>query len=231
MKRSEINTEIKWAIELLNKNNIKLPRFAYWTMDDWKENLDKVDSIRDVMAGWDITDYGTGKYNEIGCVLFTVRNGNLQKTDVGVPYCEKYILFKEGQKIPIHYHVMKTEDIINRAGGGDMAVKLYNSLADGSVDYDNDVVFYSDGVRETAKAGEEIIIKQGNSITLVPYVNHTFGTKTGTGDLICGEISKVNDDNTDNCFAEKTSRFAEIEEDEPIMYPLCNEYEKLFPRV
>ena len=41
---------------------------------------------------------------------------------------------------------------------------------------------------------------------------------------------KVNDDMTDNYFAEPTARFADIEEDEPIVHPLCNEYEKLFPR-
>lgn len=230
MKRSEINAEIKWSIELLNANNIKLPRFAYWTMDEWSRNLNKIDVVKEVMAGWDITDYGTGRYDEIGCVLFTVRNGVLGNPQVGVPYCEKYILFKEGQRIPVHYHVLKTEDIINRAGGGDMAVKLFNRLADGGVDYESDVVYYSDGIKECAKAGEEVIIRQGSSITLPPYVNHTFGTKAGTGDLICGEVSKVNDDKTDNFFAESTARFADIEEDEPVLYPLCNEYDKLFPQ-
>lgn len=40
----------------------------------------------------------------------------------------------------------------------------------------------------------------------------------------------VNDDNTDNYFAEPTARFADIEEDEPVLYPLCNEYDKWFPK-
>lgn len=229
MKRSEINAALRWAIELLDKNNIKLPRFAYWTMEEWEANKDNIDTIREVMMGWDITDYGSGEFDKIGSVLFTVRNGKLGRPDVGSPYAEKYLLFKEGQRLPIHYHVEKTEDIINR-GGGEMLVKLYHSLPDGSVDYTRDVEYYSDGIKCTAKAGEDVVITSGNSIQLVPYVNHTFGAKTGAGPLIAGEVSKVNDDNTDNYFAEPTARFADIEEDEPILHPLCNEYDRLFPR-
>lgn len=161
--------------------------------------------------------------------MFTIRNGKLGKPEIGSPYAEKILIFKEGQRLPIHYHVEKTEDIINR-GGGSMEVRFYNSNKDGTVDYVNDVVYYSDGLRCVAKAGEPVIITTGNSIRLVPYVNHTFGAKVGDGALICGEVSKVNDDNTDNYFAEPTARFADIEEDEPILYPLCNEYDNLFPK-
>ena len=42
-----------------------------------------------------------------------------------------------------------------------------------------------------------------------------------------GEVSKVNDDTTDNYFLEPTARFADIEEDEPVLHPLCNEYAKV----
>ena len=98
---------------------------------------------------------------------------------------------------------------------------------DGTVDPASDVIYYSDGVQEVAKAGVPFIITTGNSITLTPKTFHTFGTKEGTGPLICGEVSKVNDDNTDNYWAQPTSRFAETEEDEPILYPLCNELDKI----
>ena len=47
------------------------------------------------------------------------------------------------------------------------------------------------------------------------------------GKLIAGEVSSVNDDKTDNYFAEPVSRFADIEEDEAPLHPLCNEYDKL----
>ena len=36
-------------------------------------------------------------------------------------------------------------------------------------------------------------------------------------------VSAVNDDNVDNRFAVSKPRFAQIEEDEPIQFPLCNE--------
>ena len=43
-----------------------------------------------------------------------------------------------------------------------------------------------------------------------------------------GEVSKINDDNIDNRFAEESaSRFSSIEEDEAVLHPLCNEYDRL----
>ncbi len=95
---------------------------------------------------------------------------------------------------------------------------------------ESDVTYYSDGIPCVAKAGESIYVSRGNSVRLDPFVNHTFGAKKGDGPLISGEVSKVNDDNTDNYFAEPTARFADIEEDEPVLYPLCNEYDKWFPK-
>ncbi len=44
--------------------------------------------------------------------MFTIRNGKLGKPEIGSPYAEKILIFKEGQRLPIHYHVEKTEDII-----------------------------------------------------------------------------------------------------------------------
>lgn len=229
MKRSEINRAIKDAIALLDKHHFKLPRFAYWTMEEWEANKDYIDTIREVMLGWDITDFGSGDFDKIGAVLFTIRNGKLGREGIGSPYAEKILIFKEGQRLPIHHHAMKTEDIINR-GEGTMEMLFYKRNKDGTVDYESDVEYYSDGIKCIAKAGEPVYITTGNSVRLDPFVNHTFGAKMGDGPLICGEVSKVNDDMTDNYFAEPTARFADIEEDEPISHPLCNEYGKLFAR-
>ena len=225
MKRSEINRAVTWAKELLRKNNIRLPRYAYWDMDKWDENKEQIDTIRRLMLGWDITDFGTGRFDEIGAVLYTVRNGDRDDTSVGVPYCEKYILMKEGQRLPKHYHISKTEDIINRAGGV-MAVYLWNTDEQGR-ELDTDVKVFMDGIEQTFKAGEEILVYPGDSISLTPRMAHIFGPKPGYGELVAGEVSKVNDDNTDNYFLESTFRFADIEEDERPQYPLCNEYAKL----
>lgn len=223
MKRSEINQAIEWAKNLLEKHQIKLPPFGYWTIDEWLSGKYDISTIKNVMLGWDITDFGKDNFSELGAVLFTLRNGSLEDANVGTPYAEKLILLKDGQRLPLHHHASKTEDIINRAGGI-MAIKLYNTLEDGGVDYESDVMVDMDGIAYTFKAGEEIHIEHGHSITLRPFMYHLFWAKEGSGDLICGEVSSINDDLTDNYNAEDVSRFSSVVEDEPVVHPLCNEY-------
>ena len=229
MKRSEINQALTWAKGLLEKHQIKLPPFGYWTLEEWLSGQYDISTIKEVMLGWDITDYGKDKFDELGAVLFTLRNGSLTDSKVGTPYAEKLILLKEGQRLPIHYHASKTEDIINRAGGI-LAIKLYLSKADGSVDQVSDVNVDMDGINYTVKAGEELHISPGHSITLRPFMYHLFWAKEGVGDLVCGEVSSINDDMTDNYNAEDVSRFSTVVEDEAILHPLCNEYKNVLGR-
>ena len=228
MKRSQVNEAIKYSKSLLEKYNIALPCFGYWSMTKWNEENEKgsLKTIKQTMLGWDITDYGKDDFDNLGAVLFTIRNGLQHDTSVGTPYAEKLIILKEGQRLPNHYHADKTEDIINRAGGL-LGVKLFNSKKDGSVDYDSDVSVDLDGITHTFKAGEEIIVKNGESITLRPFCYHIFYAVKGHGDLVVGEVSSVNDDNIDNFNAEDVDRFSTIEEDEAILHPLCNEYHNL----
>ncbi len=222
MKRSEINAYIKWAEDFLAANNIRLPDMAYWSLADWKTAAARLETVKQVELGWDITDFGSGDFSTVGAVLYTVRNGLVDRPSVGVPYCEKYILMKDGQHLPCHYHVFKSEDIINRAGG-DFSVFLWNVDPKTGAKLDTDVHVFMDGLEKVVKPGEEFVVTKGNSVTLSPYIAHIFGPKPGTGDCIIGEVSKVNDDHTDNYFLETVSRFADIEEDEPILHPLCNE--------
>ena len=79
MKRSEINKIILENIDFINKMNFKLPKFAYFTPDEWKEKGSEYDEIRENMLGWDVTDYGHGDFEKIGLFLFTIRNGNINK--------------------------------------------------------------------------------------------------------------------------------------------------------
>lgn len=227
MKRSEINQRIIWAKNLLDKNNIKLPVFGSWELDEWKEKKCLINRIKKTMLGWDVTDFGSNDFNSTGAVLFTIRNGNIDEKDCGTPYAEKVILMKEGQVLPLHFHFSKIEDIINR-GGGVLILQLYHSKEDGSIDENKDITVFCDGISKTVKAGESIEILPGNSITLTPYVYHRFIAKEDAGDLVVGEVSKINDDNEDNRFAkENANRFSEIIEDEKILHPLCNEYDKV----
>ena len=226
MKRSEVNSYIRWAEKFVTDNNIRLPQLAYLSPADLAAMKDRLDVVKKLELGWDITDFGSGKFGELGAVLYTVRNGLADDPTVGVPYCEKYILMKEGQRLPNHYHVFKSEDSINRAGG-DILVKLWNADPKTGKLLDTDVRVRMDGVEHVFKAGEEVTVTKGNSISLTPYISHIFGPKPGTGDCIVSEVSKVNDDHTDNYFVEPVARFADIVEDEPPVHLLCNEYAKI----
>lgn len=226
MKRSEINSYVRWAEKFLADNNIRLPELAYWPPAELKERASALSTVRRLELGWDITDFGSGDFDRVGAVLYTVRNGLADDPSVGVPYCEKYILMRDGQHLPNHYHVFKSEDIINRAGG-DFYVQLWNADKTTGKMLDTDVHVMMDGIEHVVKPGEEIIVRKGQSISLTPYIAHIFGPKPGTGDCIIGEVSKVNDDHTDNYFLEKIARFADIDEDVPPYRLLCNEYGKV----
>ena len=114
------------------------------------------------------------------------------------------------------------EDIINR-GGGTVLIKVYNSTKDEDL-ADTDVTVNCDGREFVVKAGTQIELKPGESITICPYMYHDFDVKPGTGDVLLGEVSMCNDDNTDNRFYEQVGRFPKIEEDEAPYRLLCNEY-------
>ncbi len=226
MKRSEVEKVISWAKELLKKQNFILPEFAYYHIDEWRAKKDEVGMIKKTMLGWDVSDYGKGDFTTLGSVLFTIRNGDQKDPSIGTPYAEKVIPLYDGQRLPMHCHYTKTEDIINR-GGGIMFMKLYNSKADGTPDFDSDVTVMCDGLKKVYKAGEEFYVSPGNSVSLTPGMYHIFGAKAGSGDCLVGEVSSVNDDNTDNNFYEDIDRFSVIEEDVPLTTPLCNEYDKV----
>ena len=226
MKRSEVEKQIAWAKALLKETGYTLPSFAFWTMDEWREEGQRTSDMKQIMLGWDVTDYGMGDFSKIGNVLFTIRNGSLDVQGAGTPYAEKVIPILDGQRLPMHCHHSKTEDIVNR-GGGIMFMKLFNSLPDGAPDFESDVTVLSDGMPITVKAGEEFYISRGNSLSLTPGMYHIFGAKAGAGDLVVGEVSSINDDNKDNDFYENVQRFVAIEEDVAVTVPLCNEYDRV----
>lgn len=224
MKRSEINRVLRDADDFLRERQFHLPPFAYWTPDEWGRRGAEVQEIADRRLGWDITDFGQGDYERIGLFVFTLRNG--QPDGQGKSYAEKILVVGVDQVTPLHFHWSKMEDIINR-GGGDLAVKLYNATADESL-ADTDVTVQLDGVTRTVKAGDTVVLGPGESITLEPYCYHEFRA-VGERALI-GEVSKVNDDNTDNRFLDGVGRFPDIEEDEPPLHLLVNDYERYYGR-
>lgn len=227
MKRSQINKAIKDALALLEASSIKLPMFGYWTVDDWASHACETDNIRAIMLGWDVTDFGGGNFGATGATLFTLRNGCHDDASRGTPYAEKLIILQHEteQEIPFHFHANKTEDIINRVGGV-LTLELYNSMPGGDLDKTTGITVKMDGIIKTFPAGVIVEVEPGCSITLTPGIYHRFWAKKGCGDLIVGEVSSINDDRTDNHFLKEQKRFTQIEEDEPAIWPLCNELYK-----
>lgn len=222
MKRSEINQILRESIDFIKEQGFNLPPFAFFTPDEWQTKGHEYDEIRRNMLGWDITDYGHGDFAKIGLFLFTIRNGCLNDPDNKKTYAEKILISDEDQYSPMHFHWHKMEDIINR-GGGNLMVEVYNATDDEKL-ADTDVTVYLDGCIKTVPAGTVLRLNPGESITLPPRQYHAFWAEKGHGKVLIGEVSMVNDDNTDNRFYETQGRFPVIEEDQAPLYLLCNEY-------
>jgi hypothetical protein len=227
VKRSEINAIMRDASEFIRRSGFYLPPFAFWTPADWASQADCAREIVANQMGWDITDFGHGKYDKDGLFMFTVRNGNPEdlKTAKGKLYCEKIMIVDVNQRTPMHFHWNKVEDIINR-GGGKLVIKLFNSTPDEGL-ADTEVTVSTDGLKRTLKAGDTVTLSPGESITLPSRLYHEFW---GEGSrVLVGEVSLVNDDRTDNRFYEPVGRFPEIEEDEPPLHLLVGDYAKYSP--
>jgi D-lyxose ketol-isomerase len=224
MKRSRIDELIRNAIEVLNKNMFYLPRFAYWTLEEWRSKGKEIEGIIEQQLGWDITDYGSGTFAKLGLIHFTIRNGRIQDRERGgKPYCEKIMIMEDGQSLPMHHHRQKMEDIINR-GSGLLSIEVYNATEDHQL-AETPVVISMDGIEKTMESGGIITLEPGQSITLRPEHYHRFWGKEGTSEkFLIGEVSTVNDDYKDNVFLKEIKRFTEIEEDEEPTYLLYDDY-------
>jgi D-lyxose ketol-isomerase len=225
MKRSEINRIMRSADAFIRQCSFYLPPFAYWSPEKWAALGAEAQEIFDHHLGWDITDFGLGDYNHLGLLLFTIRNGSPEnlKTSKGKLYAEKIMLVGEKQLTPLHFHWTKMEDIINR-GGGKLKIQLYNSTLNERIDLEHDVRISIDGVWREVPPGGTVVLSPGESITLVPRCYHKFWAEGSR--VLAGEVSLVNDDFSDNRFYEPVGRFPKIEEDEPPLYLLCNDYQR-----
>lgn len=222
MKRSEINRAIAKAIDLTRSLNFRLPPFAYWKAEEWKNKSSEYDEIREAALGWDVTDFGKNDFQGYGFTAFTIRNGRLHAMEPQKPYAEKIMISAEKQITPYHFHWNKREDIINR-GGGNLMIQLYNSTPDEKF-ADTPVKASVDGRNFEVPAGTVLRLAPGESISLYPMLYHQFWSEEGTGGALIGEVSMFNDDSVDNRFYEPAPRYIEIEEDEAPLYCLCNEY-------
>jgi D-lyxose ketol-isomerase len=223
MKRSQINSIMRSADDFIRQCGFFLPPFAYWALKDWEAMRPHAGEIIANGLGWDITDFGSGNFNECGLFLFTLRNGSPEnwKKMQGKLYAEKIMVVEPNQVTPMHFHWKKMEDIINR-GGGNLIIQLYGSTLAEGIDFEKAISITTDGVQRVLPAGGSITLTPGESITLPPYCYHKFWGEGGR--VLVGEVSVVNDDHHDNRFADQIGRFPAIEEDDLPLYLLVSDY-------
>ena len=220
MKRSEINQAIMEAKKMMEEYLWILPQWGYWSKDDFSKQPITSQYLKEHQMGWDVTDFGKGLFNEQGITLFCIRNG-IQGNINDKPYAEKLLFMQEGQVIPFHSHKIKLEDIINR-GGGDLAIEFVE-VDEKDQELSNKITVLVDGEKIRLDPHEPLILKRGQSVTVDRNIFHRFYAVKGSGMVMAGEVSQVNDDNNDNYFLEPIGRFSEIQEDEPPLHPLWNE--------
>lgn len=225
MKRSRINDIMAEADHMIRSFGFVLPPFANWTPDEFKAKKDVAAAIINARCGWDITDYGAGRYDELGLFLFTLRNGRLAdlQRGGGMCYAEKLLISRQDQLSPMHTHVLKAEDIINR-GGATLVIELFGSDEQGKFAQDRGGVVWCDGIERPFTPGEKLKLAPGESVTLMPGDWHAFWGEGG--DVLIGEVSTVNDDETDNIFREPIGRFSTITEDVAPAHLLVSDYGK-----
>ena len=211
------------ADEMIRSRGFTLPPFAYWSPAEFKERKESAAHIVKSRCGWDITDYGLDRFDQMGLFLFTLRNGRLSDlgSGTGMCYAEKLLISRQDQISPMHTHVVKAEDIINRAGAT-LVVELFGSDPSGNFAEDCGGRVMMDGVLHEFAAGEKVKLVPGQSVTLMPGDWHAFWGEGG--DVLIGEVSTVNDDETDNIFREKIGRFADITEDTQPDHLLVSDY-------
>ncbi|MGC3937368.1 D-lyxose/D-mannose family sugar isomerase [Roseobacter sp. EG26] len=221
MNRSDVNEILKAGDAFIRSFGHILPPFAYW--DPQRMRGSDAAGLRARGLGWDITDYGEGRFEEMGLFLFTTRNGTVEDLGAGrgMLYAEKIMISRDKQLSPMHRHNIKAEDIINR-GGGDLIIELFAPDAEGNIDRAADVTVPCDGVEKTFQAGAHLRLLPGESVTLMPGVWHAFWAEKG--DCLIGEVSTVNDDRTDNVFEMPIGRFSSITEDEAPVHLLVSDY-------
>lgn len=228
MKRSEINKLMSDALAFMGDMKFLMPPFATWLPKDWRAKGAEASEIVTSELGWDITDFGSGDFEKIGLVIFTIRNGTFAelKKPQGKIYAEKILIVQENQVTPTHFHHQKMEDIINR-GGGNLLIELWNSTPNKTL-ADTPVTVSLDGVRTTLPAGGIVTLKPGDSICLTQNLFHRFWGELGHGTVLVGEVSRVNDDHVDNFFYDGVGRFPAIEEDVEPLHLMIMDYPKYY---
>jgi len=217
MKRSEVNKALNEARAMLDTCRWTLPVWADWHQSDYEQQPHIAQHLREHQMGWDVTDFGSGHFTSRGLTLFCLRNG-MQSDTTSKPYAEKLLFIGENQETPFHRHQIKMEDIINR-GGGILVVEFCHA----DINDKTPIEVSIDGIPQLSNPHEPLRLQGGQSVTMTRGLYHRFYAEEGSGMVLGGEVSQVNDDETDNYFLDPVGRFSAIEEDEAANTLLWNE--------
>jgi D-lyxose ketol-isomerase len=224
MRRSFIDARIEAMLALCDRHGFKLPPFAHWDEARYRADAASVRRIREAGLGWNIVEFKAGAFRQQGLALFTLRMGDWRGLAAGAGrlYAEKAMMAEDGQVTPHHFHIVKTEDILNR-GGARFIVELFKVDAKGAR-LDERFKVLKDCRMLDLSPGARVSLEPGESLTLEPFVAHAFWAEGGA--VLAGEISLANDDTSDNYFLPPLEPFAAIEEDAPSRYVTLRDYPK-----
>jgi len=225
VKRSFIDARIDRMREICARHGVALPLFGLWGEADFRANPDAARLIAERGMGWNVVEFRPGRFAREGLTLFTLRMGDWRELGAGRGrlYAEKAILAEDGQRAPHHYHVVKTEDIVNR-GGARFVVELFKVDAQGAPLKERFRATRDVTVLDLAP-GDQVRLEPGESLTLEPFIAHAFWAEGGVA--VAGEVSLANDDATDNYFLPPLEPFAPIEEDAPARYVTVRDHARL----
>jgi D-lyxose ketol-isomerase len=225
MLRSFVDRRIDAMMELCERCAFKLPPFALWGAAKFHADREASRRIAEQGLGWNVVEFTPGGFAREGLGLFTLRMGDWRALSKGVGrlYSEKALMAEDGQRTPHHYHVVKTEDIVNR-GGARFVVELFKVDRAGRRLAER-VRALKDATMIEVEAGGRVRLEPGESLVLEPYMAHAFWAEGGA--TLAGEVSLVNDDATDNYFLPPPPPAPPIEEDAPMRHVTVRDYKML----
>jgi D-lyxose ketol-isomerase len=225
MRRSFIDRRIDAMLELCERHKFKLPPFALWGEAQFRAQAASAERIRQAGLGWNVVEFSPGAFATRGLSIFTSRMGDWRSLAAGSGrlYAEKAIMAEDGQRTPHHYHIVKTEDILNR-GGARFIVELFKVDSAGAR-LDERFQALKDADLLDLAPGARVSLEPGESLTLEPFIAHSFWAEGGR--VLAGEISLANDDATDNYFLPPLAPFDPIEEDAPVRYVTVRDHARL----
>lgn len=225
MKRSFVDSRIEAMLDLCSRHGVRLPPFSLWDEHAFRARGDAARRIAAAGLGWNVVEFSPGAFASDGLIVFTLRMGDWRdlETKRGRLYAEKALMSEDGQRTPHHYHIVKTEDIVNR-GGARFVVELVKVDARGEPTRDRFRVL-KDVTELDLGPGNQVRLEPGESLTLEPYVAHAFWAEGGTA--LAGEVSLANDDRTDNYFIPALAAQGPIEEDAAARFVTVRDYERV----